>query len=218
MDTPTEEHRRADGVAYFTYPGLPTPMFACDSWRAKLTVPACENRWRQAQAARGEDAERLAKCRTCQLGSFHAGQPIAYRSPLFGQPICPRCGRGSGGRRMISDRLCISCANRFYEVLKNRNAKGKPPQKLKLQKIRLGVVLDHGTPEAHVVVYEDWAADVEVEAGRWAPGFEELMTQVLRTTEGRVAFVAAPDDAPTWEPPRPKPGIGASKCAKSTYL
>ncbi len=119
---------------------------------------------------------------------------------------------------MVGNRLSIGCYNRQLEFLRGANAKGKPPQKLKLAKRRLGVVLDSDTPDRRVVVYEDWAADVESEPGVWIPGFEELMTQVLRTTEGRVAFVAAPDDAPAWEPPRPKPAPGATKCPKSAYL
>ena len=119
---------------------------------------------------------------------------------------------------MVGNRLSIGCYNRQLEFLRGANAKGKPPQKLKLAKRRLGVVLDSDTPDRRVVVYEDWAADVESEPGVWIPGFEELMTQVLRTTEGRVAFVAAPDDAPAWEPLRPKPAPGATKCPKSAYL
>jgi hypothetical protein len=211
--------RRAAGVDYFTVgiEGFTKPMFRCKPWSANLGVDFCERRWRQAQAARGEEAERMAKCRTCQIGAAHAGERAVYRSELFGASICPRCGRGTT-RRLIGNRLDINCYNRQLEVMRGRNAKGRPPEKLKLRKVRLGVVLDADTPERRVVVYEDWAADVEIEPGRWAPGFEELMTQVLRTTEGRVNFVAAPDDAPTWTPPKPpRPPCGA-KTPPSAYL
>jgi hypothetical protein len=49
-------------------------------------------------------------------------------SPLKGMTICGRCHTGT--TRLIGKHLCVSCANRQYEYLKGRNAKGTKPVKL----------------------------------------------------------------------------------------
>jgi hypothetical protein len=65
------------------------------------------------------------------------------------------------------------------EFRKGRNGKGTAPT-VRLEPRRVGVIVGFGTPDARLVeVREELTADAE-----------ELVTQVLRTTEGRVAFCA----------------------------
>ena len=42
--------------------------------------------------------------------------------------MCARCARGA--TRLIKKHLCVSCANREYELIKGRNARGMVPTKL----------------------------------------------------------------------------------------
>lgn len=50
------------------------------------------------------------------------------REPRVRSPICVRCHQPSV-RRLIYGNLCISCANRQFEYIRGRNAKGTVPIK-----------------------------------------------------------------------------------------
>lgn len=93
---------------------------------------------------------------------------------------------------MIGNRLCVSCYNREREVRIGKNGKGTVPTKLKLADMVLGVVLDAGSANARRVVYRAPAVNRD-----------ELETDVLRRTIGRVEFFAPGDgeQLPRWRPP-----------------
>jgi len=133
--------RQAAGVTYYRIADAPDFYFRCERYRASLSVKVCAKRWRTAQQAQGFELERLEHCRGCGVGSCHAGVPPVAYSPLFGLGVCKRCLRG-GARFIARHGVCVSCVNRFYEVLKNRNSKNTPPVKLHLDARRLAIMLD----------------------------------------------------------------------------
>jgi len=163
----------ASGVQYWAIDGAAgMRFFDCQPYRAKLSTTACSQRWRTAQRATGSAAARFEKCRACSIGAIHSGEAVTYFSPLFGKPICTRCRRGSM-RRLIGDRLCISCYNRELEFRRGKNAKGNPPEiKLERRTVRYAV---EGAGVQTLIL--DHSADLA-----------ELMVTVLRKTRGRVAF------------------------------
>src|SRR5574343_988076 len=109
-------------VDYFELPELPgRQMFRCERRSATLQAQNCASMWRQAND-RGAP-ERLDICKNCPLGASHAGVNEISLSPLRGASVCARCHQGT--TRLIRGHLCVSCANRFYERLKGKNAKGK---------------------------------------------------------------------------------------------
>lgn len=170
-----EAPREARGVTYTESehaPGL--KLFRCDAYRCTLSTKACGDRWTRALEAHGEEASRLAACRTCSIGSVHAGHGIIHYSRHYGSGVCARCGRG--GFRIIGGRLCISCWNRARELRLGRNARGNKPIEL-MQKPLCPVEL---------LV----AVDGEVRAlrDRETSGLVESLIQVLRTTKGEIAF------------------------------
>jgi hypothetical protein len=113
-------------VEYFEMPEIPgRKYFRCDKLRATLSVDACAIQWRKANHHNDENCSR---CKCCSLGAVHAGETAASMSPLKGTLTCARCHKRS--TRLIGKHLCVSCANRQYEVLKGRNAKGTKPVKL----------------------------------------------------------------------------------------
>ena len=118
---------RAPGVQYFAYPGAPGDFFRCDRLSASMSTASCARRWEEANDRRRkhDPCDPLHRCKGCSLGSAHAGKVAAPVSPYYGARICARCHRPSS--RLINKRLCPSCINRQYELLKGRNAKGKPP-------------------------------------------------------------------------------------------
>jgi hypothetical protein len=117
---------RVAGVAYRTIPEMPgATFFDCSRLHAGLTTRACTDMWRAANQAR---SERHTACRSCFVGATHAGVSNASRSPIRNAMVCGRCGRGA--TRLIKKHLCVSCANRQYELIKGRNARGMVPTKL----------------------------------------------------------------------------------------
>jgi hypothetical protein len=96
------------GVAYSTIDGAPGRFFRCQPYHATLSTKACASRWRIAQRATGLAAARFERCRTCPVGAIHAGETIVYYSPLYGKPVCSRCGRSSLRRMILGATLCIS--------------------------------------------------------------------------------------------------------------
>lgn len=166
------------GVAYSRVEGFDADLFRCDAWRATLSTAACSRRWRDAQAAKGDAAIDLQRCRNCVIGAAHAGERAVYRSEFYGRPICPRCRRGTL-RRMPHNRWCISCANRHYELIKGRNAKGTRPVKIGTlypRRLRYEVA----TPDARTALVNR-PTDLVVDMA-------EGVLQILRTVQGQVRF------------------------------
>lgn len=111
-------------VEYFERPELPGKrFFKCDAKRAVLQVSACSALWMESQR-KGSDG-RHWMCQTCSIGAEHSGAGGANCSKFYRKPICARCGLGTS--RMVNGHLCVSCANRAYEYLKGRNARGSYP-------------------------------------------------------------------------------------------
>lgn len=120
----------------------------------------------------GLPGNRLFRCRSCPIGAAHAGEEVSFFSALFGSDICPRCGKGT--TRMIQGRICVSCRNREYELLRGRNAKGTVPVKLRpLFPIVLNFMVN-GNPRRY--------------RAPLATDITETMVQVLRLTKGRITF------------------------------
>jgi hypothetical protein len=166
----------APGVTYSTNDQMPgLRFFDCLPYRARLSTKSCADRWRQAQHARGDAAARFEKCQRCPIGAAHAGEAVTYISPLFGKPICCRCGKASMRRMILRGTLCISCFNRQNEFIRGKNAKGNPPTKM--------APLDRRT-----VRYAVEGAGVETLTLKHSRDMAELMVAVLRKTRGRIAF------------------------------
>jgi hypothetical protein len=122
-DTAEPAAPTAHSVIYSTIDGAPgLQFFDCQPYRARLTTKSCADRWRTAQRATGMAAARFERCRTCPVGAIHAGETVVYYSPLYGKPVCSRCGRGSLRRMILGATLCISCFNRQNEFIRGRNA------------------------------------------------------------------------------------------------
>jgi hypothetical protein len=164
---------RAPGVEYKTIPGCEREFFRCDRHAATLSTAACTAMYREANHTDvGQLGNRLFRCRSCPIGASHAREEVAIFSALFGSDICPRCGKGT--TRMIQGRICVSCRNREYELLRGRNAKGTAPVKLRpLFPINLKFMVN-GKQRTY---YAPMATDIT-----------ETMVQVLRLTKGRITF------------------------------
>jgi hypothetical protein len=165
----------APGVAYTSVAGAPDlKMFRCEAYRANLTMKGCGSRWREAQVASGEAADRVAACRGCAIGALHAGyKPIRY-SQWFGVSICPRCSRGT--TRMIGGRCCVSCYNRARELKAGRNARGNRPVELMERPLR------------RVELVMDVDGETRLVRDRETLSLLETIVQAMRTTKGQLAF------------------------------
>lgn len=158
------------GVAYFENPLLPgRRMFRCERLSASLQVSSCAAMWTEANGD-GPGAERLARCRQCQVGAEHAGVADANMSPLRGTSICSRCHRTD--LRLIGGNVCVSCQNRAYEQIKGRNAKGRAPVKC--------------PPLARRVVRFVSDGQVRVLARAYTASADELVVELLRDSAKRV--------------------------------
>lgn len=179
MDQTRQEH--APNVTYFTVDGFAKEMFKCERWSASLAVEACMRRWKDAQTARGDRAAELERCRICPVGSVHAGQAFVQRSFYFDSNICPRCRQGTT-RRMIGNRLCISCYNREREYRIGRNAKGKKP-------IKLGVI-NQLRPRVlrMAVTFAGGQRKTLIQFSAEVIDTEEAVLHTLRRTAGEVRF------------------------------
>ena len=170
-----------DPISYFEIPDLPgVKMFRCLKRRATLSRQSCTGMWTLANKPRAP--EHLDACRNCEVGASHGGvkQPsvVPYRKAM----LCARCRRL--GARMVKGHLCISCANREYEYVKGRNARGAKP------------VL-HPPLYALSLIYRSGR-----EVGRIAlervTGKEELMIAALRDDPMRVSFTFKPSGGKTF--------------------
>ena len=95
---------------------------------------------------RGKTAEKWQTaylCRGCAIGAGHAGEKVR---PISETPT-DRCECGNVAHRLIYGRLCVSCYNRMVEALKDRNARGDAPKKLRARRagdlawVRIGGVV-----------------------------------------------------------------------------
>jgi hypothetical protein len=184
-----EAERHATGVAYRELaPGILT--FHCEAYRCQLKPSACVARHRRANkfaklprrsaiplsAVAAELSAKSKRCIGCAIGAAHAGQPVGRSSILHTLAICARCGAGT--TRLIAGRKCPSCANREYEWIKGKNAKGSfPIRSVKLLPRGIQFVVDGG----RVQFFElDRSKD-----------YAELILAVLRRTTGSVMFLPA---------------------------
>jgi hypothetical protein len=103
-------------------------MFTCPRQPGglRITPNYCRRVWPKAQNAKKGD--RLFPCRGCPIGAAHCDAEIAVSlaEPRHTQH-CVRCERPT--RKLVRDRLCVSCANREYEYIKGRNGKGSVPKR-----------------------------------------------------------------------------------------
>jgi hypothetical protein len=140
-------------------------------------MKGCAARWRTAQTAFGDAADRFAACRGCPIGAPHAGYAHVNYSPWYDVGICPRCAKGT--TRMIGNRRCVGCYNRQREMKAGRNARGNLPIKLLERPLRR----------------VDLLLEVDGEARRFvdheSTGMLETIIQVLRATKGQIAFAFA---------------------------
>jgi hypothetical protein len=106
---------------------------------------------------------------------------------------------------MIARRVCVSCKNREYEVVRGRNAKNTAPT-LVLDPRRLAVA--YGEPDQRIAEVRD---PLTVDA-------LELAVQLLGSVSGRLAFSRARGGpsmttlelAKSLAPARPKRGLGGT--------
>ncbi len=88
----------------------------------RLTPQACARQWQAGKSALPWD--RLYPCRGCAIGAGHAGEAV----PDLGDDDphrCLYCGRRN--LRLVSKLICISCANRVFELLRGRFRRNEPP-------------------------------------------------------------------------------------------
>jgi hypothetical protein len=176
----TTAHKRGQGIAYSVIPDCDKTFFRCDRHAAKLSTESCASMYREGNHTdEGLIGGRLAKCRSCPLGATHAGEELSIFSRWYGTDICPRCGKGT--TRMIQDRICVSCRNREYEMIRGRNAKGTAPVNLR----RLYPMILSYTLNGHPRRYR----------APLATSILETIVQVLRVTKGKVTFAFKGDDS-----------------------
>jgi hypothetical protein len=184
-----EPDRQIPGVEYAELGGLLT--FQCKPYRCKLRPSACAARFRRAAALHKrylrhaaemppdefEARAKSSRCVGCPIGAGHAGVDQGRGSRLIGTMIC--CRTGEGVTRMIGGRLSVSAANRQYEWVKGRNAKGTwPAQATPLTRQVVRYRVDNGPAQV-----------LEIE---YARDKLELMMHLLRITPGTVQFLASP--------------------------
>lgn len=119
-------------------------VFTCDRLNAVLTADSCAKNYTREKAPES--------CRNCPIGRQHArGDTERGKLPILNDkrvsshvpmeaamgPSCIRCGRDNstakryvGLMRLVQKRtVCVSCANRSYEVAKGLNSKNATPVK-----------------------------------------------------------------------------------------
>ncbi|MDI3383988.1 hypothetical protein ACFPPF_22075 [Xenophilus aerolatus] len=152
----------------------PGRYFACARLSATLSVGGCAAQW---TASTHRDA---SPCRGCPIGREHFAQHHGLQpaEPSRGRVgTCLRCN-GVGLRLIGSRGICVSCANRTYEVERGRNAKGSPPVKhgplltLHVQAIDAhGQHVHHAVEARHAVEAAGVVARLRLRDGeRLAPG------------------------------------------------
>lgn len=166
-------------LEYFELDVLPgVKHFTCDRYKATLSVESCAEKFRLANSS--DAFGRHAHCRLCTIGAAHNGAgPNLNLGTLKGSRTCSRCHRQNG--RLIGKRLCVSCMNRQYESIKNRNAKGTAPIKHPpLHRLAIGYIAG-GVLKTHTV---ERAVDTT-----------ELIVDCLRDSEHSPGFTWLADPA-----------------------
>jgi hypothetical protein len=155
---------------YYEIADLPgVQYFRCERMLASLSTNACASNWRLANDERDPRRER---CKGCAIGALHAGESGLNLSPLRGTNTCSRCHRGAP--RLIRKHLCVSCANREYEMVKGRNAKGHPP-------------VTHPPLDRRSVSYLS-GGQVKMKTVDLTTSLDELIVAVLRDERKEVQF------------------------------
>ena len=111
-------------VIYFKRDDYDGQLFECERRDAVLSPNSCAVMWSNANGSKSCPIN-LTKCHNCPVGAHHSGCDVSGSSQQLN--LCARCNRPSV--RMVRDRICISCANREYEVLRGVNARGCFPSK-----------------------------------------------------------------------------------------
>lgn len=124
-------------VSYFSYEGAKGAYFRCDRY-GTMNTDRCSSNYRSAPDE-VRLSGRLDGCIGCKVGALHSGGELTIAPVRPGW--CVRCRRGpeeyntKGGAkgfgrvRLVNGGVCVSCANRQYEVAKGANAKGDRPKK-----------------------------------------------------------------------------------------
>lgn len=122
-----------DQVSYFSFEGAPGRYFRCERY-GTMSTQSCARNFEAAPKAVHDG--RLSGCIRCPIGAQHSGGTLTISAP---RPAgwCARCrrapeeysGGGVGRVRLVNGGICVSCANRQYEVSKGVNAKGVTPKK-----------------------------------------------------------------------------------------
>jgi len=166
-------------IEYFEIDAAPgLQFFRCDKLSATLSAKGCAQNYRQA--AGRDQADRLYHCRNCPIGAHHNGERAIRVSKYYGGNLCARCHRPAS--RLIHKRICVSCQNREYEIVKGRNAKGTMPVRL---------------PELHpqrVLVSIDGKVSPR-RLERCVDATEAFLT-ILRTERGAIQFGFPPGQIP----------------------
>lgn len=171
----TYVHRSHPGLAYTQAYGL--HLFQCEPYRARLTSKACAARYREANDARGREAERIVHCRSCPIGASHAGVDQTYFSQYYDTLLCPRCHKT--WLRIIKGRVCVSCYNRERELVRGYNAKGIFPAGVR------------GVWPHTITVAVDGKS---LRLSAIAHNAIELALHCMRTTKGRLTFGFTPPE------------------------
>ena len=88
----------------------------------RLTPAACAQNWQRARTAQPWD--RCFPCRGCEIGAGHAGETPSLAPGDDGRKCC-FCERT--GQRLVAKTICVSCANRVFELLRGRYRRDAPP-------------------------------------------------------------------------------------------
>ena len=158
-------------ISYFGIAEAPhLSFFRCDRLNATLSQQSCAANYKAS--VRPSDAERLHHCRNCPVGAKHCGGQAVKLSVYYGGNICSRCRRPAG--RIIHKRICVSCQNREYEIIKGKNAKGqRPVHLLPLRQQRIKALVAGNA--------------VELSLDRGVDKIE-LILSVLRNQQGEIMF------------------------------
>lgn len=102
---------------------LDTQLITCPRMAGclRLLPASCAQNWRRSR--KSEPWDSVFVCRGCEVGARHAGETI----PLPAVPPKGCCYCGKTDRRLICKSLCVSCANRIFEILRGRYRRHTPP-------------------------------------------------------------------------------------------
>ena len=144
--------------------------FACDRYKATLSIQSCAERWTLSNEGASDD--RMRSCLKCPVGALHAGKSDVNMSPWKGSMMCARCGEGAS--RLVGRHLCLSHYNRQQEVLRGFNAKHTVPKMHPPLHRRSVSYLTNGVVKTKTIEY--------------TIGLEEVMFSVLRDEVKTVKF------------------------------